>query len=467
MKKTAIATIVSLALFLTFNAWAQTNNSLVFNLGQTSVQKGNDSLEMGIPLFKIGSEHFVSMEFLSKNLDGITLDANEDMVTFSINKEKSEDDPSPPNPDPEKKFDVEKLVEDLVKLINGHRKDVGAPPVEIMVEVAGVAYAHSEDMCERYFFDHVNPDGKDPGDRLDDAGIDWIDSAENIQKLAFSEDLAEKIDKGFQSSPDHKKNRETKKFSKIGLGIVSCGNNVYVTELFITQEDTKPIEVKNDLKMISASYWKTEATKRTFMLVTFKNIGKTNLTKLFFPIAVEDKGKEVDCFTFMFFGILEPGQCHTQSFVLEEGIELSKEALIKYTIDYQTSDDKQPEIQIENAKFEKMTSSLRFKGKATNKSKNDYYLFIYPQFFNMNGDSLVINDVGIVGIKEFKAGKTYDFSGGTIYTPPGIVKTTNHYELSYWFTTPEEYLNYLANLNKKQKIVWFERTHQCKISKIK
>lgn len=439
MKKTIIAAILSLALFFTFNAWAQGNNSLTFKLGQTNVQKGNDSLEMSIPLFKIGDDHFVSMEFLSKNLDGISLDVNGDALTFSVSDGKSEDDPNPPNPDPDKKFDEEKVIADLMKLINDHRKDEGMPPLEIMAEVSGVAYAHSEDMCERNFFDHINPDGKDPGDRLNDAGIDWIDSGENIQMLPFSDNLAEEIDKTFQNSPGHKKNRESDKFTKIGIGIKSCGDQIYVTELFISQEEIKKPEEKNDLKMLSAAYWQTETTKRTFVLVTFKNIGKSNLTKLFFPVAVEDKGKEIDKYTFMFFGILEPGQCHTQSFVMEEGVELSKDAMIKYSFDYETTDEKPPETTISNTKFEKMGSSLRIKGKATNKSKEDYYLFIYPQFFRKDGDSYFINDVGIVGIKDFVAGKTCDFSGGTIYTPPGIVKNTNHFELSYWFTTPEEY----------------------------
>lgn len=447
MKRTAVAIILVVVLLFTFNAWAQGNNSLNFKLGQTNVQKGNDSLEMSIPLFKIGNEHFVSMEFLSKNLDGITLDVNGDALTFSVGDGKSEDDPNPPNPDPDKKFDEEKVIADLVNLINSHRKDEGAPPLEIMAEVSGVAYAHSEDMCERNFFDHINPDGKDPGDRLNDAGIDWIDSGENIQMLPFSDNLAEEIDKTFQISPGHKKNRESDKFTKIGIGIKSCGSKIFVTELFISQEEPKE---KNDLKMLSAAYWQTETTKRTFVLVTFKNIGKSNLTKLFFPVAVEDKGKEIDKYTFMFFGILEPGQCHTQSFVMEEGVELSKDAMIKYSFDYETTDEKPPETTISNIKFEKMGSSLRIKGKATNKSKEDYYLFIYPQFFRKDGDSYFINDVGIVGIKDFVAGKTCDFSGGTIYTPPGIVKNTNHFELSYWFTTPEEYaaLKDIAQLAK-------------------
>lgn len=461
MKRTAVAIILAVVLLFTFNAWAQGNNSLTFKLGQTNVQKGNDSLEMSIPLFKIGDEHFVSMEFLSKNLDGISLAVDGDALTFSVGDGKSEDDPNPPNPDPDKKFDEEKVIADLVNLINGHRKDEGAPPLEIMAEVSGVAYAHSEDMCERNFFDHINPDGKDPGDRLNDAGIDWIDSGENIQMLPFSDNLAEEIDKTFQNSPGHKKNRESDKFTKIGIGIKSCGSKIFVTELFISQEEPKE---KNDLKLLSAAYWQTETTKRTFVLVTFKNIGKSNLTKLFFPVVVEDKGKEIGKYTFMFFGILEPGQCHTQSFVMEEGVELSKDAMIKYSFDYETTDEKPPETTISNTKFEKMGSSLRIKGKATNKSKEDYYLFIYPQFFRKDGDSYFINDVGIVGIKDFVAGKTCDFSGGTIYTPPGIVKNTNHFELSYWFTTPEEFaalkdIAQLAkNLNATRKMSEIIRT---------
>lgn len=191
--------------------------------------------------------------------------------------------------------------------------------------------------------------------------------------------------------------------------------------------------------MLSAAYWQTETTKRTFVLVTFKNIGKSNLTKLFFPITVEDSGQDVAEYTFMFFGILEPGQCHTRSFVLDEGVSLSRNTKIRYTLDYDKTEENPPDTTMFDVKMEKASNRLRITGKMTNKSKEDYYLFIYPQFFMKDGDSYIINDVGIAGIKDFKAGKTYDFSGGTIYTPPHIVKSTNHFELSYWFTTPEEY----------------------------
>jgi len=105
--------------------------------------------------------------------------------------------------------DPEILV--LVELVSRRRSDVGCEPLTWHEGIAAVAVAHSLDMQQRDFYDHVDPDGETLIHRLTRAGIAfngvagenlvigtvdgtiaytlWIDSAEhraNIENCAFT-----------------------------------------------------------------------------------------------------------------------------------------------------------------------------------------------------------------------------------------------------------------------------------------
>jgi uncharacterized protein YkwD len=71
-------------------------------------------------------------------------------------------------------------VRELARLVNQHRRRVGCPPLEWHPTLARVARRHSADMARRGFFGHVSPDGDDPFDRLEDAGVDYAVAAENV-----------------------------------------------------------------------------------------------------------------------------------------------------------------------------------------------------------------------------------------------------------------------------------------------
>jgi cysteine-rich secretory family protein len=57
---------------------------------------------------------------------------------------------------------------------------IAKPPLAFNSRLQGIARTHSLDMWTRGFFDHVNPDGKDPFDRMADAGYVFTKAAENI-----------------------------------------------------------------------------------------------------------------------------------------------------------------------------------------------------------------------------------------------------------------------------------------------
>lgn len=102
-------------------------------------------------------------------------------------------------------------------------------PHPLLIDVAA---AHSQDMIDRDFFDHENPDGDDPGDRLNEAGYPWRFLAENI---ALDCDAVWAQDALFLS-PDHRENMLSETYREVGVGVAMHEvYGVYMTELFASR----------------------------------------------------------------------------------------------------------------------------------------------------------------------------------------------------------------------------------------
>jgi len=122
---------------------------------------------------------------------------------------------------------LEPEVQTFVDQMNDHRISVGCPALEWDESVAVVAHAHSQDMLDRAFFAHTNPDGLSPFDRLRDAGIGYSRAAENI---AWGYPSAEAVLQGWLGSPGHRANLENCALTRHGVGLVGT----YWTHLFVT-----------------------------------------------------------------------------------------------------------------------------------------------------------------------------------------------------------------------------------------
>ena len=83
------------------------------------------------------------------------------------------------------------MEDQVFALINQERGAVGKAALTHDPAIRAVARAHSEDMRDRSFAGHVNPDGDDYGDRLTAAGIPFSASAEIIQWNLGSPDPAQ------------------------------------------------------------------------------------------------------------------------------------------------------------------------------------------------------------------------------------------------------------------------------------
>ncbi len=91
-------------------------------------------------------------------------------------------------------------------------------------EMWNVALAHSQDMCDRHFFDHYNPDDKSPFDRMDDAGVSYRSAGENIALNPDILDSQYRFMAECTCKQNHRSNCLNPTFTRVGIGIVECLN---------------------------------------------------------------------------------------------------------------------------------------------------------------------------------------------------------------------------------------------------
>ncbi len=123
--------------------------------------------------------------------------------------------------------DLPAEAQEFVELVNAHRESQGLSSLEWHAEIGGVALAHSEDMRDREFFGHDNPDGESPFDRLDAAGIGFRAAGENI---AWGQQTGQSVLDAWLNSPGHRANIENESFTHHGVGYVE--DEHYWTHVF-------------------------------------------------------------------------------------------------------------------------------------------------------------------------------------------------------------------------------------------
>lgn len=117
----------------------------------------------------------------------------------------------------------------LLRLVNEERAKIGVAPLTREETRTDVGRAHSKDMFERGYFSHYSPEGKDVGDRLEEAGVTYGIAGENLA-LAPSIQSAHE---GLMNSPGHRRNILDPAFKRVGIGVVDGG--VYgkmITQVF-------------------------------------------------------------------------------------------------------------------------------------------------------------------------------------------------------------------------------------------
>ncbi|HSX19337.1 MAG TPA: CvpA family protein [Candidatus Saccharimonadales bacterium] len=112
-----------------------------------------------------------------------------------------------------------KSEQTMFNLVNQERQKAGTKPLVWNEQMAQVARNHSTDMFARNYFCHYSPEGKDVGDRLAAANIDYAAAGEN---LAYAPDVT-RAHNGLMNSPGHKRNILDPAFTKVGIGAIDGG----------------------------------------------------------------------------------------------------------------------------------------------------------------------------------------------------------------------------------------------------
>ncbi|CAM3885043.1 CAP-associated domain-containing protein [Alkalicoccus chagannorensis] len=125
--------------------------------------------------------------------------------------------------------DFDRLMYDLV---NADRVEHGYEPLSYNEQVASVSYNHSRDMSERGYFSHDSPEGLDPFDRMEEAGLQYSRAGENIASGQSSPIIAQQ---GLMNSYGHRENLLTSEYEEVGIGTAfDAENRPYYTQKFFT-----------------------------------------------------------------------------------------------------------------------------------------------------------------------------------------------------------------------------------------
>jgi uncharacterized protein YkwD len=100
-----------------------------------------------------------------------------------------------------------------------------APPLE------AAAQSHAADMARREYFAHRGKDGREPRDRVRDAGYASRLTGENI---AFGAESAEEVVAGWLASPGHCANIMDPRFRHTGIGFATArtAGHIYWAQTF-------------------------------------------------------------------------------------------------------------------------------------------------------------------------------------------------------------------------------------------
>ena len=108
-------------------------------------------------------------------------------------------------------------------------------PVRLNETLNLAAQWHSEDMATQNYFSHTGLDGRDPGQRITDAGYVWRTYGENI---AAGQADVDAVMQAWINSPGHCANIMGANFEEVGFGMIEMSGNrygIYWTQKFGTQ----------------------------------------------------------------------------------------------------------------------------------------------------------------------------------------------------------------------------------------
>jgi uncharacterized protein YkwD len=129
--------------------------------------------------------------------------------------------------------DPDALAAETHDRVNDRRTNHDLDELAYDEDLAAIAEAHSEDMAERGYYDHEDPEGNKWGHRYEEYGYDCaietdrgtVTGGENLYQIAYSgrslsaTDVAERAVDGWMNSPEHRKNMLQDYWRREGIGV--------------------------------------------------------------------------------------------------------------------------------------------------------------------------------------------------------------------------------------------------------
>lgn len=117
-----------------------------------------------------------------------------------------------------------------VSLLNADRRANGLPDLQVDSRLTNLAQNYAQDMINRNYFSHTNPEGQSPFDRMKQAGISYSYAGENIAM----DQTVQAAEVAFMNDSGHRANILSSNYTTVGIGVAYDKNgNVYVVQDFI------------------------------------------------------------------------------------------------------------------------------------------------------------------------------------------------------------------------------------------
>lgn len=128
--------------------------------------------------------------------------------------------------------EFDEWAKQVLALTNAERAKRDIPPLKWDDTLAELGQKHCDDMINRGFFSHNNPDGETPFDRMKKAGISYWVAGENIAAGQYS---PEAVVKSWMNSAGHMENIMNPDFESLGVAVRKGGSyGIYWAQEFAT-----------------------------------------------------------------------------------------------------------------------------------------------------------------------------------------------------------------------------------------
>lgn len=115
-------------------------------------------------------------------------------------------------------------------LLNEDRQANGLKALTLNSSLTQLGESYAQDMIDRNYFSHYNPEGQSPFDRMKAAGISYSYAGENI---AINNSVSG-AETAFMNSSGHRANILNTNYTEVGIGIRKASNgSLYVVQEFI------------------------------------------------------------------------------------------------------------------------------------------------------------------------------------------------------------------------------------------